>query len=405
MKAVRFAAPIPTYLLTRLAGRLSTGLLIGPHACTRFGEIEEPALPGPRWLKLRTLRGGICGSDLNVIALEASPQTSPFSSFPFVFGHEIVGVVIETGQEVRSFAPGDRVGVNPLLSCIPRGIEPPCAACAVGSPSRCAHFADGAIPPGLLVGTTRSLGGGWGERVVVHETQAVRLPAELGDDAAVLAEPLACSVHAVRGRLPSPGERVLVIGAGSIGLLTLAALRALAPGSPVTVVARHSFQAEHAERLGAAGIVLARGEYTESLAEAAGARLLRPILGRQVAVGGFDACYLCAGGTRAVDDALRFTRAGGEVVVLGNVTLLPGMDWTPLWFKELTLRGSLCYGRHGHGGAHRDAFEEAVELIAGGRAPVGALLTHTFPLAEYRQAIATAMDKRGNGSIKVAFRY
>jgi threonine dehydrogenase-like Zn-dependent dehydrogenase len=92
------------------------------------------------------------------------------------------------------------------------------------------------------------------------------------------------------------------------------------------------------------------------------------------------------------------------VVVLGNVTRLDGVDWTPLWFKELTLRGSLCYGREPHAAAGPDAFRQALELIASGRAPVGALLTHTFPLAEHRRAVALALDKRAGHCIKVAFR-
>jgi len=124
-----------------------------------------------------------------------------------------------------------------------------------------------------------------------------------------------------------------------------------------------------------------------------------------VAVGGFDRTYLCIGGTRGADDALRFTRAGGTVTLLGNITLLQGLDWTPLWFKELTLRGSLCYGSHAHGGTSRRAFDEAVELIATGRTQVAPLLTHTFPLVDYRRALATAMNKKGTGSVKVAFRF
>ena len=405
MKAIRFAAPIPTYLLTRAAGALSSSLLVGPHACTRYGETEAPRLYGKDWVRVRTRRGGICGSDLNVITLHASPSTSPFSSFPFVLGHEITGEIVELGEKVRGFSAGERVVVNPLLSCVPRGIEPTCAPCAAGRPSRCVHFSDGALPPGLLIGTTRSLGGSWGEYLVAHESQLHRVPDSMSDDEAVLVEPLACSVHAVRSALPEAGERILVVGAGSIGLLTVAALRALAPQAELTVLARHSFQAQHATHLGAARVVLARGDYTEELAAAAQARLLKPILGRQVAVGGFDRTFLCVGEKRGADDALRFTREGGTVVMLGNAGTLDGLDWTFLWFKELVVRGSLCYGAHAHGGAARHAFAEAIELIASGRAPVGPLLTHTFPLTDYRRALDTAMGKAQARSVKVAFRF
>ncbi|HEU4641382.1 MAG TPA: zinc-binding dehydrogenase [Gemmatimonadaceae bacterium] len=403
MKAIRFAAPIPTYLATLAAGKLSHSLYVGPHACTTYGEVDEPALPGDRWVRIRTRMGGICGSDLNVITLKASPSTSPFSSFPFVLGHENVGEVIEVGSAVTAVRPGDRVAANPLLCCEPRGIEPPCAACAAGHHSRCIHFTDGALAPGMLLGTTRALGGSWGERFVAHEAQLVRLPEGMSDEEGVLVEPFACSVHAARANLPAAGERVLVIGAGSIGLLTLAALRALAPEARVTILARHAFQAEHAERLGAHRIVSARGDYLKALAEAAETRLLQPIIGKPVGVGGFDRTFVCIGGARGMDDAMRVTHAGGTIVLLGNSSTMNGLDWTPLWLKELTVRGSLCYGDHAHGSAPVSAFAEAASLIADGRAPIRPLLTHTFQLAEYRRALETAMDKRGEASVKVAF--
>src|SRR5688572_2875946 len=405
MKAISFAAPIPTYLRTVLAGKVSDALYVGPHACTRLTEIDMPALPTDRWVRIRTRMGGICGSDLNVVTLKASPSTSPFSSFPFVIGHENVGEIVEVGRAVRSARVGERVVVNPLLCCEPRGIKPLCDARAGGHHSRCAHFTDGALPPGMLIGTTRGLGGSWGEMFVAHETQVVRVPESVADEEAVLVEPFACSVHAVRSAMPESGERVLVIGAGSIGLLNVAALKALAPSCHVTVLARHSFQAEHARRLGADRIILARGSYLAELADAGEARLLKPIIGKPVGVGGFDRTFICIGGARATDDAMRVTRAGGTLVLLGNSARMDGIDWTPLWLKELTLRGSLCYGAQRHVSPARDAFREAADLIASRGVSLKPLLTHAYSLSDYRTALATAMDKKASGSIRVAFRF
>ena len=120
-------------------------------------------------------------------------------------------------------------------------------------------------------------------------------------------------------------------------------------------------------------------------------------------MGGFDRSFVCVAGRDGVDHALRFTRAGGTVVLLGNVRSLDGLDWTPVWLKELTLRGSLTYGEHAAGG--RNAFEEALDLIASGRTPVGRLLTHTFAVADHAKALATAMGKGRSQSVKVAFRF
>jgi threonine dehydrogenase-like Zn-dependent dehydrogenase len=401
VKAITFAAPIPTYLLTMAAGAIVPRLFVGPHACTRYGDVADPVPPGDRWVTIRTRLGGICGSDLAIVMLSASPATSPFSSFPFVIGHENVGVVEAAGAGVRTLRPGDRVVANPLLPCAPRGIDPPCPACARRQPSRCERFTDGALPPGMMIGTTRGVGGSWGERFVAHEDQVLRVPGGVSDEGAVLTEPLACCVHAVRGALPAAGERVLVIGAGSIGLLTVAALRALVPGAEVTALARHAFQAEHATRLGAARALTASD--TKALAAAAGARLLATVIGPPAAVGGFDRSYVCVTGAKAMEDALRCTRAGGTITLLGNARHLSGVDWTPLWLKELTLKGSVTYGAHP--GAGGDAFHEALDLIASGRTPVAPLVTHTFPLADYAGALAAATGKSGAKSVKVAFRF
>jgi threonine dehydrogenase-like Zn-dependent dehydrogenase len=171
------------------------------------------------------------------------------------------------------------------------------------------------------------------------------------------------------------------------------------------VLARHPFQGRHADRLGATRVVAARGDYLGALAEAAGTRLLKPIIGKPVGVGGFDRTFVCIGGIRGMDDAMRFTRAGGTIVLLGNSSTMNGLDWTPLWLKELTVRGSLCYGAHAHASPERGAFGEAAALIASGRAPVRPLLTHTFPLEEYRRALDVARDKGGEESVKVAFSF
>ena len=405
MRAISFSAPIPTYLATQVAGRMSDSWLVGPHACTRYGDVATPELPNQRWVRIRTRLGGICGSDLALVGLESSPSTSPFSSFPFVIGHENVGTIESCGTAVRHFGIGDRVIVNPLLCCEPRAVTPSCPACAGGHHSRCEHFTDGALPAGMFIGFTRSLGGSWGEQFVAHESQLLRVPDSVSDASALMTEPFACCVHAVLSSQPLPEQRVLVIGAGTMGLLSVAALHALAPESPVTVLVRHGFQARHAMSLGASRTVMARADYLGELAEAAGTRLLKPILGRPIGVGGFDMTFVCISSTRGVEDAMRFTRAGGTIVLLGNATTLRGLDWSPLWIKELTLRGTLAYGGHSHGGADTNAFNLAATLIADGRAPVGNLVTHQFALGDYRNALHTARAKGPGESVKVAFKF
>jgi threonine dehydrogenase-like Zn-dependent dehydrogenase len=401
VKAISFAAPIPTYLATLAAGAISPSLQVGRFACTRYGEVERPSLPSDEWVRVKVRLGGICGSDLAIVSLGTSPSASPFSSFPFVLGHENVGVVAEVGAAVREFAEGDRVTVNPLLCCEPRGHTPSCHACASGEHSRCAHFTDGAIPAGVMIGTTRSLGGSWGEEFVAHSSQVVRVPETMSDEEAVLVEPFACCVHAVRGAGITASERVLVIGAGSMGLLMTAALRSVA-GARVAVLARHPFQAALAGEIGADEAVLSRGDYHDAVARVTGTRLHKPIIGRRVGSGGVAASFVCVDGPRAVEDAMRFTRQGGTVTLLGNVSTLRGLDWTPLWFKELTLRGTLAYGDHA--GTGTNAFVEAARLIAERRVNVGGLVTHAFALQDYRRALQVARSKGTEKSVKVVLK-
>lgn len=404
MKAVTFAAPIPTYVATLVAGRISDALFTGPHACTKLTDVERPTLPNDRWVRVKTSLGGVCGSDLAIIGLETSPSTSPFSSFPFVLGHENVGVVTEAGKAAQGVSVGQRVTVNPLLCCESRAVAPVCAACDEGNHSQCTCFTDGILPPGMLIGTTKGTGGSWGEEFVAHDSQVVPIPDTLTDRAALLTEPFACCVHAVRRSLPADNERCLVIGSGTMGLLTVAAISALAPKAATTILARHRFQSDHAQRLGAGHTVMARGDYLQALADAAQTRLLKPIIGPQIGVGGFDLTFVCASNTRAIEDALRFTRSGGRIVLLGNVAKLNGVDWTPLWLKELRVTGSLAYGAHGHGSASLNAFTEASQIIAHKSIDFEPLVTHTFALNDFSNALSAARSRGGEQSVKVALK-
>jgi threonine dehydrogenase-like Zn-dependent dehydrogenase len=404
MKAVVFDGAIPRYLATKAAGAVAKHALIGSGRCTGLRDVSPPPLPGPRWVRIATRLGGICGSDVNLVSLHVSPSTSPFSSFPFVIGHENVGTVLEIGAEVTRVSRGDRVVANPLLACRERAIHPPCAHCASGHPSRCEHFTDGALAPGMMLGTTRGLGGSWGEQYLAHEDQLLHVDAGVSDKLAVLTEPLACVVAPIHAHPFPEGSRVLVIGAGSMGLLALAALKVLA-NVDVTILCRHRYQAEHAERLGADRVVMTRdGDYFAELSRLTGSRLLKPILGPRINVGGFDASMVCVGNDTAVNDALRFTRSGGTVVLLGNVSTLAKVDWTPLWLKELTVHGSLCYhGSTSHGGAGGGDFAAAARLIAGPlRDRLEPLVTHVVPLDHARDAVMIALGRSRERAVKVA---
>ena len=402
VKAIQFSTDVPRYILGKLAGRLHPTAYTGPFGSTRLVTLPEPRPPGPDWAVVRTRLAGICGSDLHTIFLDTSPTVSVFSSMPFVLGHENVGWVEQAGEAVEEVAAGQRVVVDPVLACAVRGIEPPCEACRAGEVQQCLHFADGQLAPGLITGSCRDTGGSWAERFVAHRSQLLPVPDGLPDEAAVMAEPLAVALHPVLRFGPRPGQMALVLGCGSVGLCTVAALRAAGTGTRVVAVARHPQQAEMARRLGADEVVVARGGGLDAaLADRLGARLLRPLLGRAVPVGGADVVFECVGSRRTIEDALRFARPGGRVVLVGLAATPRGVDWTPIWLKELELRGTFCYGYEHVEGRRVRTIALALEWMAQGRVDVARLVTHRFPLERWRQAVQAAADKGRSGAIKV----
>src|SRR5262249_44905645 len=171
--------------------------------------------------------------------------------FPQVLGHEVVGIVERVGPAVRTRRVGERVVLNPWLSCGPRGVDPPCPPCAEGQYSICQNFARGVIPPGIHTGNSSAATGGFAPFVPAHESMCFPISDEVLDEEAVLADPFSVSLHAVLRRPPAPGPPVRVCGGGPLGLLPTAILRLLHPSSRVIAIARFAHQRALAEQFGA----------------------------------------------------------------------------------------------------------------------------------------------------------
>lgn len=401
MNAVVVNVTIPRYLATRGLGRLWPPAFLSPVSPIRLREVPEPRLPGPDWVKVKVHLGGVCGSDLSLVHLESSPSASVYASMPFVIGHENVGAVVEAGPEA-GVATGARVVVEPLLPCATRGFAHPCAACARGDYNLCARFAEGSLAPGIMHGTCRDVGGSWGEVMLAHRSALVPVPPHMPDEQAVLVEPLAVAVHSILRHVPEDASTVLVAGAGPIGLAAVAALRALRPKARVLVLARHEHQADLARRLGASAVIApSGGGHYREIASLTGARLLLPLLGRPVLTGGVDVTLECVGKARSIDDALRLTRAGGAVVLVGTSAVPRGIDWTPIWLREVAVHGSWVYARERVDGREVRTIDVAMDLLASGRVDLNPLITHRFPLVEWRRAIEVALDKRRHRAVKI----
>jgi L-iditol 2-dehydrogenase len=375
-------------------------------------DLPEPELPGPAWARVAVTTGGICGSDLHLFAHNVGPSPTLMGmsgAFPFVLGHETCGRVIEAGPAC-TVAVGTRVVIDPCIPCAPRGIDPPCANCARGWMSSCLSLDSRVLTGGRSLGFTQGLGGGWADQVVAHTSMLHVLPDAVPDRGATLYEPLSIACHGLLRVPPVDGESVLVVGAGVIGLATLAALKGLFPACPVTVLARHAHQADAASACGADHVVRsdARGAHFEELARLSGSR----VVGRKANVmlmGGFPYVVEAVGAAQSVTDALRAVAHRGTVLMLG-ATGVTEVDLTPIWYKEAALVGSIDHtvdagGAPGlAGGAGRHSVDRAIEVLAAGLVPFDVVVTHEFALDDYREAVETAIDRGSTQAIKVAFR-
>lgn len=334
---------------------------------SRPGRIAVESLPapepGPDEVRVRIEACGICGSDLHLLGLGGLPRGMP----P---GHEMMGVVESLGAGAAGVAVGQRVAIEPFRTC------GTCALCRAGRGNLCRE--------GQLLGVHAP--GGLAELATAPARRAFPVADGLPAPVAALAEPLSVSLHGLRRVAFEPGQRVLVIGAGSVGLLTVLAARALGAGE-VIVTARHPHQAERAEALGADRVL--REAEAEPSALAA--------LGQERDI---DVVVETVGGTaQTIDVAGAAVRPGGAVSVIGFFTAPVTLNTIPLLMKEVTLGFSYCYE---HGDEHAD-FADALAILDRQRDAAASLVTHELPLADVAHAFALAADRK-SGAIKVALR-
>ena len=382
MEALLFPRNEARYVAAMAASRIKpgAGASVGP---LRLTELDPPDLPGPGWEHVTTRLAGICGSDLATIDGRASRYFEALASFPFVPGHEVVA----------ERADGTRVVLEPVLGPETRGEVPAWPGAAQADSNDYGHLTAGALEPGLQTGSCASTGGGWSETFAAHESQLHAVPDALSDESAVMIEPAAAAIHAVlRGNVPEGGT-VAVIGAGTMGLTAIAALRRYTEVDAIVVAARYPHQHKAAALLGA-DVTVVPDELGRAIRRSAGTRVIGSTLGS-----GVDVTIDAVGSSGSLTDAIGFTRPRGRVVLLGMPNQVD-MNLTALWHRETELVGSYCYGTElGHGDRH--TFDLAAEMASD--LDLGQLVSELFPLAEYRTAIEHASQAGPRGLIKVAF--
>ncbi|HAM01349.1 MAG TPA: zinc-binding alcohol dehydrogenase [Acidimicrobiaceae bacterium] len=394
MRGLVFERNLPRFAAARVATSLAgsgRGVGVSP---LRLTDLDAPELPGPGWARVRPLLAGICGSDLSTIDGRSSRYFEDIVSFPFVPGHEVVGVVEEPAAGGGP-GTGTRVVVEPVLGCVARGIEPPCPACAAGHTGGCERVAFGQLAPGLQIGFCADTGGGWSAAgLVAHVSQLHPVPDALGDEDAVMVEPTACGVHAALAAGVTPGETVAVLGAGTLGLTFLCALRHLTRPGTVLAGAKHPQQRRLAAELGA-DVAVGPDQLTRAV------RLRsRSLEASGGLTGGADVVVDCVGSAQSLAQCLGMVRPRGRLVLVG----MPGslrVDLAPLWHREVRLVGAYAYGtEHTENGARR-TFDIALEVV--GRYGLGRLVSAAYPLERFEEALAHAGAAGRRGSVKIVF--
>ena len=406
-----FERSLPRFAAARIVSSFGSGraAAVGP---LRLVDHDAPPLPDAEgWVHVDPILSGICGSDLATLDGRSSRYFEDIVSFPFVPGHEVVGRVIDDDATTHDGAPlpaGVRVVLQPVLGCAARGIHPPCAACAAGHVGNCGHLAFGHIRPGLQTGFCADTGGGWStEGLVAHSSQLFAVPDGLSDADAVTVEPVACAVHAVLGAGLRPGDVVAVLGAGTLGLTVVAALSHLAtsgrcPAPSVLLVgAKYAHQQRLARRFGATEALppdqLPRAVRRHSHSLSYGGQS-----GQTATLsGGADVVIDCVGSAESIAESLAMVRPRGTVALVG----MPGkvtLDLAPLWHREIKLAGAYAYGTELSATSEPvPTFDLAFDVAAAQQ--TGQLVSATYPLTRFEEAVAHAGAAGRRGAVKIAF--
>jgi len=397
MQTFRFDFSIPKILITRSLRPAWSGVVWSPLSPTRHLDLPDPPLPGSRWIRVRNRQTGICATDLSLLLVKGGPSISiaalPGSS-SFYMGHEVVSEITEVGPGVESVGVGDRVILDTTIfgpTCLSQEIAPPCRHCMAGNFALCENQSAQAGPA--------RVGGGWGDGYVAHESEVYRVPTEITDDQAVLLEPSGVALRTVTRKLPRPGDRVLIVGCGILGLLVCAIIKIAEPDANITAIARYPHQASLADSMGADQILSDRDTFAE-IARLTGARLYEGQLGNRNLIGGYDIVYDMIGKAKTLGDSLRWARAGGTVVVAGIAFDLVKIDLTPVWHQEVTLKGITGHEIDSWHGRPVKSLSLLGQWMLDGTLNTDGLITHRYPLHQIRRAVTTALNRRA-GVIKV----
>lgn len=309
-------------------------------------EVPDP-VPGPRDVLVRVEAVGICGTDIHVLEGEFEPTV-----FPLIPGHETSGYVESVGEDITELKIGDRVSVDPTLTC------GECSFCANGHANLCLRW------NGSGVARTN---GSAAELQVAPLKNVHRLSDEVDIDLAAMIEPLSCAIRGYDLLPRRLGEHYLVYGAGTMGLM-MAQLAPRAGAASVTVVDRNASRLEAAKEVGIELLATSADEMKRA--------------------GGYDVVIDCTGVVAAIEDGLKRVRRGGTFQQFGVAPTDAKASFSPfrVYNDEITILGSM---------AVLNSYSRAVEMFAAGALNAKAMVSHAFSLDDYGDALE--MFRAGSG--------
>ncbi len=325
---VYFDSSVPKVLVSQILRPLWKNIVFSALGPVVHKKNYSFTIESPDEVLTETLRGGVCGTDLHLIALDFALDVSPTivpTPSPRHMGHECVAEITEIGKNVSELKVGDRVIVQKGPSCFLHQPDNLCPRCKEGDFWLCE------LAGKYSEYTEYDAAGGWGTGFRYHKNQLFVLPEKITSDQALLIEPLSCSLRGVLRALPKKGDYILIIGAGTIGLSTLTCLKALQPDANVIILAKYDFQAEMAKKLGASEVLSGKDVETY-LVEKTKSVMYKGFFGNKTFIGGFDVIYDCVGTAMTIQNSLRWTKAKGKVMVLGIDLKQGKLDYTPVWY-------------------------------------------------------------------------
>ena len=319
--------------------------------------LEEVEIPSVREneVLIKVKYCGICGSDIH-----SYKGKHPFVHPPIVLGHEFSGIISQTGKKVKNFHKEERVSVEPNIVC------GKCYNCLHGRYNICNYL--------KVIGCV-GYNGAFAQYIAVPQNKVIKLPREISFEEGALIEPTAVAVHAVRKSKQKIGDKVLILGAGPIGLLIMQVAKVSGAGE-IIITDLLDYRLKKAKELGADKIV---NSVSRDLVE-----FIRETYGEN----GIDLIYECVGREETLSEAIQIARKGTKIMIVGVPEENPRVNLAYIGDRELELIGSLMY--------IRDDFEEAIDLIQKKKIQVQPLITHSFKLKDIKKAFELILKKKEN---------